>query len=122
MLKLWRNALVSISFAVLGAQNPPAHHPLTFRIHLAREAADHSISGRMIVLLSPEPPRGAIFAPVEEPEIWIAAQEVRNLEPGSSVEISGDMVGRAPFQEIPLRSNRKARGQLQHRGAFGILV
>jgi hypothetical protein len=37
--KLWRIALVSLPVAVLGAQNPPAHHPLTFRIHLAREAA-----------------------------------------------------------------------------------
>src|SRR6185436_17657203 len=94
--KLWRIALVSLSFAVLAAQNPPArlpaHSPLTFRIHLAREAADHSISGRMIVMLSPKPPQGAIFAPEEELEVWIAAQEVRNLEPGSSVEVSGDML------------------------------
>jgi S-formylglutathione hydrolase FrmB len=100
--KLWRIALISLSFAVLGAQNPPAHHPLTFRIYLAREAADHSISGRMIVLLSPRPPRGTFFSPVEEPDIWIAAQEVRNLEPGSSVEVSGDRLAfPAPLVTAP---------------------
>src|SRR5689334_24562763 len=105
--KIWRLALVSLSFAVLVAQNPPAplppaHHPLTFRINLAREAADHSISGRMIVMLSPKPPQGAIFQPEEELEVWIAAQEVQNLEPGSSVEVSGDMLAfPAPLSTAP---------------------
>src|SRR5215467_15060237 len=87
---LCRVALVSLSLALLGAQNPSTHHPLTFRVTLPREAADHSISGRMIVMLSPKPPRGATFYPVEELEVWIGAQEVQNLEPGGSVEISGD--------------------------------
>src|SRR5215813_10622986 len=44
----------------------------------------------MFVLLSSKPPQGATFNPVEEVEVWIAAQEVQNLKPGSSVEISGD--------------------------------
>ena len=89
--KLWYAALAALSLAFLGAQNPPVHHPLTVRITLAREAADHSISGRMIVVVSSKPPNGAgaILGPNGE-QVWLAAQEVRNLEPGGSVEINGD--------------------------------
>ncbi|HMF91271.1 MAG TPA: hypothetical protein VKL40_11560, partial [Candidatus Angelobacter sp.] len=101
---LWRIALVSLLLAVLGAQDPPAHHPLTIRITLAREAADHSISGRMIVLLSSKPPRGAVFDPTGEEGafIWLAAQEVRHLEPGSTVEVNGDRLAfPAPLSTAP---------------------
>jgi S-formylglutathione hydrolase FrmB len=94
MLKqnLWRAALVTLSLVLLGAQNPPDHHPVTVRITLAPSAADHSISGRMIVLLSSKPPNGAFFDPTGEEGafIWLAAQELQNLEPGGTVQISGD--------------------------------
>jgi len=101
---LWRVALVTLSFAVLGAQNPTVHHPLTVRITLARDAADHTISGRMILLLSSKPPHGAIFNPNGEEGafLWLAAQEVQNLEPGSSVEVNGDALAfPAPLSTAP---------------------
>jgi S-formylglutathione hydrolase FrmB len=102
-LKFWRVALVTLSLALLGAQTSPAHHPLTIRVTLAREAADHSLSGRMIVLLSSKPPQGAIFDPISEGEsIWLAAQEFQNLEPGSSVEVNGDALAfPAPLSTAP---------------------
>ncbi len=102
--KLWYVALVTLSLAVFGAQGPTVHHPLTVRVALAREAADHSISGRMIVLLSPKPPKGAIFDPTGEEGafIWLAAQEVRNLQPGSNVEVNGDTLAfPAPLSSAP---------------------
>jgi len=101
---LWRVALVTLSFAVLGAQNPTVHHPLTVRITLARDAADHTVSGRMILLLSSKPPHGAIFNPNGEEGafLWLAAQEVQNLEPGSSVEVNGDALAfPAPLSTAP---------------------
>jgi enterochelin esterase-like enzyme len=92
--KLWRAALATLLFAALGAQTPSAHHPITVRVTLAREALDHSISGRMIVMLSPKPPSGEVFDPngPDGASLWLAAQEVRNLQPGSSVDVSGDVL------------------------------
>src|SRR5262245_4539865 len=99
-----RAALATLSLALLGAPSSPAHHPLTIRITLAPDAADHSISGRMIVLLSSKPPRGAIFDPngEEGASLWVAAQELQNVQPGGSVEINGDTLAfPAPLSSAP---------------------
>jgi S-formylglutathione hydrolase FrmB len=120
---LWRTALVVLSLALLGAQNPSTHHPLTFRITLAREAAEHSISGRMIVMLSPKPPRGAVFSPIGEVEVWIAAQEVQNLEPGGSVEVNADALAfPAPLSTAPAGDYyAMALLDLDHNAAYHIV-
>src|ERR1039458_8745624 len=105
-LKLNHWYIAPLVFAVsLLAQTPAAPAPLMFRVTLSPQADNQYASGRMIVVLSSKPPgHGGMYAP-QSPDaafMWLAAQEVRNWKPGSSVDIDGDALAfPAPLSQAP---------------------
>jgi S-formylglutathione hydrolase FrmB len=100
----WRWLALFLSLAALGAQTPTPRHPLTFHVTLARELSDHDVGGRMLVLLSSKPPQNGVLDPSgpNAEFVWLAAQEVPHLSPGSTVEINADALAfPAPLSSAP---------------------
>ena len=107
MLKLnrLRLSVLLLVCAALVAQTPAPHFPLVFRVTLSPQAGEQDASGRMIVVISSRPPeRGQVYEPQSSDAafMWLAAQEVRHLKPGTSVDVDADVLAfPAPLSQAP---------------------
>jgi S-formylglutathione hydrolase FrmB len=103
-LSHWYIAALLLAVLLL-AQTPAAASPLTCRVTLSPQVGKKHVSGRMIVILSSKPAgRSGMYDP-QSPDaafMWLAAQEVRHWEPGSSVDIDADALAfPAPLSQAP---------------------
>ncbi len=86
------------------AQQAPPH--AFFRIRLGSAAAQ-PLSGRLLVFLKPGKGDAEVdvqeFHPRQEnQQTWVAAQEVRDLAPGASVQFDADLIAYPrPFSALP---------------------
>ncbi|HWR34309.1 MAG TPA: alpha/beta hydrolase-fold protein [Clostridia bacterium] len=87
------------------AQTATPAQPLRFSITLADSASATPVSGRLIVFMSTQKPRGSAMEPGfggNTRNTWIAAQEVTNWKPGTAVELDPDRLAYpAPFSKAP---------------------
>src|SRR5260370_10734077 len=75
-----------------------------FRVTLLTEVAPQPVSGRLIILLSPNDPKGKpLSAGLGSADgSWITAQEIHDLMPGRTIDIDPDQVYYpAPFSRAP---------------------
>jgi S-formylglutathione hydrolase FrmB len=103
-----RRLLLCLSLVVslqLAAQTAaPAQH-LHFKVTIAPEVSSKPVSGRLLVLMTSKPVKGPSIRPQfgeDAHDIWIAAEEVTNIAPGSSVDIDPDEIAYpAPLSKAP---------------------
>jgi hypothetical protein len=97
-----RLALILLFVVPLAAQIAPAPH-VRFQVSLAPEAASTPVSGRLIIFMSSKAKGDRLLAPEFGPassDIWIAAREIHDLKPGTSVEVDPDELSYpAPFEK-----------------------
>ena len=105
-----RTAVAIVGMALLGtgargeAQQPANHAPAIFRI-TASPSLTGPVSGRLLLFMKQGSGDKAVDSEEFRPgqtQGWIAAQEVHDLAPGSSVEVDADTVAYPkPFDQAP---------------------
>jgi hypothetical protein len=92
----------------LDADRDQPNGPLEIRIQLP-DASPAPLSGRLVVLMTDEPTPVDVITPdvVPDDHLWIAAREVKNAEPRSTITIGpSDVFVPSPLTEAPVGDYR----------------
>ena len=75
-------------------QSAPPNGGLRFKIQLAPTLSAEPVAGRLLVFMTKSAEPVEVVKPsfFELEKVWVAAKEIRNLAPGGTVEINGDML------------------------------
>jgi S-formylglutathione hydrolase FrmB len=104
-LRLYVLALCLAFTIHLAAQAPAPAQRLHFRVTVSKDVATKPVSGRLLVMMSSKPVQGDFIRPgygEEAHNVWIAAKEIHDVAPGTSVEFDPDDIAYpAPFSTAP---------------------
>lgn len=86
------SALLACVMAIpaLGA---PARGPIRFEVTLSKSVAPSSVSGRLFVMMAPataDNATGPLQIGFDPSAVWLAAEEVTNVQPGQTLEFDAD--------------------------------
>jgi hypothetical protein len=92
--------VVQFSTASVYCQSTPAKRNNLFKIKLSSTLSSEPVSGRLLVFMTRDSASMDVIEPslFELEKVWVAAKEVRNLQPGNSVDLDADSLSYpAPF-------------------------
>ena len=92
--------VVPFSKAFVYGQSAPAKRNHLFKIKLSSTLSSEPVSGRLLIFMTRDSASMDMVQPslFELEKVWVTAREVRNLQPGSSIDLDADSLSYpAPF-------------------------
>jgi S-formylglutathione hydrolase FrmB len=93
--RLWVSLLFILALPALTytqTQSAPANGGLRFKVELAPTLSSTPVSGRLLIFMTKSTETMEVVQPsfFDLDKVWVAAREIRNLSPGTTIEINAD--------------------------------